>query len=157
VPCAVADIFAAGGEGGRELAREVVEHAERKVHPFTPLYDLAAPIKEKVERIARRMYGATSVEYTRAAERDLAEIARLGYAGLPVCMAKTPNSLTDDPRVVGRPESFDITVSNVILAAGAGFVVPLLGEIIRMPGLPTQPRAERVDLVDGQVEGLLEG
>jgi len=157
VPCAVADVFAAGGEGGRELARAVVEHAERKSRPFTPLYDLALPVKDKVDVIARRMYGATSVEFTRAAERDLKEIARLGYAGLPICMAKTPNSLTDDPQVVGRPESFDITVRNVILAAGAGYVVPLLGEIIRMPGLPAQPQAERIDLVDGEVVGLLGG
>ena len=157
VPCAVADIFAAGGEGGRELARAVVDHAERKAKPFTPLYDLALTVKEKVELIARRMYGATSVEYTRAAERDLREIERLGYSGLPICMAKTPNSLTDDPLVVGRPESFDITVRNFILAAGAGFVVPLLGEIIRMPGLPAHPQAERMDLVDGQVVGLLGG
>ncbi len=101
--------------------------------------------------------GATSVEYTKAAERDLKEIARLGYEGLPICMAKTPNSLTDDPRVVGRPESFDVTVRNVILAAGAGFVVPLLGEIIRMPGLPPQPQAERMDLIDDRVVGLLGG
>jgi len=157
VPCAVADIFRAGGEGGRELALAVVDHAERKAKPFIPLYDLALPVKEKVERIARRMYGATSVEYTRAAERDLREIERLGYSGLPICMAKTPNSLTDDPLVVGRPESFDITVRNFILAAGAGFVVPLLGEIIRMPGLPAQPQAERMDLVDGKVVGLLGG
>ena len=157
VPCAVADVFARGGAGGRELARAVVEHAERKSRPFTPLYDLDLPVKEKVERIARHMYGAASVEYTRPAERDLREIARLGYAGLPVCMAKTPNSLTDDPHVIGRPESFDVTVRNVILAAGAGFVVPLLGEIIRMPGLPAQPQAERMDLVDGEVQGLLGG
>jgi len=157
VPCAVADVFASGGAGGRELAQSVVDHAERRSRPFTPLYDLALPIKDKVERIARRMYGASSVEYTKAAERDLEEIARLGYAGLPVCMAKTPNSLTDDPQVVGRPGSFDITVRSVILAAGAGFVVPLLGEIIRMPGLPAKPQAERMDLVDGEVVGLLGG
>jgi len=157
VPCAVADVFATGGEGGRELARAVVDHAERKTKPFTPLYDLALPVKAKIERIASRMYGATAVEYTKAADRDLKEIARLGYAGLPICMAKTPNSLTDDPQVVGRPAGFDITVRNVVLAAGAGFVVPLLGEIIRMPGLPAQPQAERMDLVDGQVVGLLGG
>jgi formate--tetrahydrofolate ligase len=155
--CAVADIFAAGGAGGRDLAHAVVDQAERKSRPFTPLYDLALPIKDKVEIVARRMYGAASVEYTKAAERDLREIERLGYAGLPICMAKTPNSLTDDPQVVGHPERFDITVRNVILAAGAGFVVPLLGDIIRMPGLPASPQAERMDLVDGQVVGLLGG
>jgi formate--tetrahydrofolate ligase len=157
VPCAVAEVFSSGGEGGRELARAVVEHAERKSHPFTPLYELDAPVKEKIAIVARRMYGATTVEYTKAAERDLKEIERLGQAGLPICMAKTPSSLTDDPQVVGRPESFDITVRNVLLAAGAGFVVPLLGEIIRMPGLPVVPQAERMDLVDGKVVGLLGG
>ena len=157
VPCAVADVFAEGGEGGRELARAVVEHAERKSKPFAPLYDLALPIPEKVLTIARRMYGAETVEFTRAAERDIREIVGLGYSDLPVCMAKTPNSLTDDPSVVGRPESFDITVRRVVLAAGAGFVVPLLGDIIRMPGLPAEPQAERMDLVDGRVTGLLGG
>ena len=157
VPCAVADIFAHGGEGGRELAREVVGHAERKSRPFTPLYALDLPLPEKILAVARQMYGADEVAYTKAAERDLAEIERLGYAGLPVCMAKTPNSLTDDPQVVGRPEEFDITVRNVILAAGAGFVVPLLGDILRMPGLPASPQAVRMDLVDGRVTGLLGG
>ena len=156
-PCAVADIFARGGEGGREIAQAVVDHAERKSRPFTPLYALDAPIPEKILRIARQMYGADEVTYTRAAERDLAEIARLGYADLPVCMAKTPNSLTDDPQIVGRPEEFDITVRNVILAAGAGFVVPLLGDILRMPGLPATPQAVHMDLVDGKVVGLLGG
>ncbi|MCL4838583.1 MAG: formate--tetrahydrofolate ligase [Thermoanaerobaculia bacterium] len=157
VPCAVADIFARGGDGGRDLAHEVVAHAERKSRPFTPLYDLDSPVQEKILAVARRMYGADEVAYTKAAERDLAEIERLGYAGLPVCMAKTPNSLTDDPQVVGRPEEFDITVRNVILAAGAGFVVPLLGDILRMPGLPASPQAVRMDLVDGKVTGLLGG
>ncbi|MBN1336192.1 MAG: formate--tetrahydrofolate ligase [Deltaproteobacteria bacterium] len=157
VPCAVADVFASGGEGGRELAQAVVEQAEQHSKPFRPLYDLALPIRAKVNRIAQCMYGAENVEFTRAAERDLREIERLGYASLPVCMAKTPSSLTDDPRVVGRPEAFDITVRRVLLAAGAGYVVPLLGEIIRMPGLPEQPQAERMDWVEGRVEGLLGG
>ncbi len=157
VPSAVADVFAAGGEGGRDLARAVVEQAERHTRPFRPLYDLALPVKDKVDAIARCMYGAQAVTFTKAAERDLGEIERLGYAHLPVCMAKTPNSLTDDPAVVGRPEDFDIAVRRVILAAGAGYVVPLLGEIIRMPGLPERPQAERMDLVDGEVVGLLGG
>ena len=155
VPCAEATVFQDGGAGGRELAAEVVAHAERRSRPFTPLYDLALPPKEKIATIAARMYGARAVEYTAAAERDLREIERLGYAALPVCMAKTPNSLSDDPQVVGSPEAFEITVRNVILAAGAGFLVPLLGEIIRMPGLPTTPQAEAIDLVDGKVVGLL--
>jgi formate--tetrahydrofolate ligase len=140
-----------------DSAQAVVDHAERKSRPFTPLYALDAPIPEKILRIARQMYGADEVTYSRAAERDLVEIARLGYANLPVCMAKTPNSLTDDPQIVGRPEEFGITVRNVILAAGAGFVVPLLGDILRMPGLPATPQAVHMDLVDGKVVGLLGG
>jgi len=155
VPCAEASVFQSGGDGGRALAEEVVAQAERRSRPFTPLYDLATPAKAKIATIAARMYGARAVEYTAAAERDLREIERLGYAALPVCMAKTPNSLSDDPQVVGRPEAFDVTVRSVILAASAGFLVPLLGEIIRMPGLPSAPQAEKIDLVDGKVVGLL--
>ncbi|HEX5043020.1 MAG TPA: formate--tetrahydrofolate ligase [Candidatus Polarisedimenticolaceae bacterium] len=155
VPCAETSVFQRGGEGGRALAEEVVAHAERRSRPFTPLYDLRAPVREKIATVAGRMYGARAVEYTAAAERDLREIARLGHQGLPVCMAKTPTSLSDDPHVIGRPEAFDVTVRSVILAAAAGFVVPLLGEIIRMPGLPTAPQAERIDLVEGRVVGLL--
>jgi len=156
-PCAVATIFAEGGEGGRDLAAAVIEQASRKTRPFTPLYDWEAPIRDKVETIATRVYGARSVSYAKPAARDLALIEKLGYAGLPVCMAKTQNSLSDDPSRIGRPEGFDVTVRSVVLSAGAGFVVPLLGEIIRMPGLPAVPQAERMDWVDGRVEGLLGG
>ena len=155
VPCAETTVFQRGGEGGRLLAEEVRAHAERKSRPFTPLYDPAQPPKDKIATIATRMYGARAVEYTAAAERDLKEIGRLGYSALPICMAKTPNSLSDDPQVVGRPEAFGVTVRQVILAASAGFLVPLLGEIIRMPGLPTEPQAEHIDLMDGRVVGML--
>jgi formate--tetrahydrofolate ligase len=157
VPYALADVFAKGGEGGRDLAATVVTHAEKKSEPFRPLYDWSWPIPMKVETIARLMYGAATVGMTKVAERDLKQIEKLGYGGLPVCMAKTPNSLSDDPKVVGRPENFDVTVRSFVLAAGAGFVVPLLGEIIRMPGLPAEPQAEKMDWVDGKVIGLLGG
>ena len=153
----LAEIFAKGGDGGTDLARAVVAQAAKATAPYTPLYDWKLPIREKVETIARKIYGARSVSYAKAAERDLKQINQLGYAGLPVCIAKTQNSLSDDPSLAGRPRDFDITVRRVILAAGAGFVVPLLGEIIRMPGLPAAPQAEKMDWVDGKVVGLLGG
>ncbi len=155
--CAVADIFANGGEGGRDLAHAVVDQAGRKNAPYKPLYEWSQPIPEKIEAIARQVYGARSVSFSKPAKRDLAQIEKLGYAGLPVCMAKTQNSLSDDPTAIGRPKDFDVTVRSIVLAAGAGFVVPLLGEIIRMPGLPAVPQAEKMDLVDGKVVGLLGG
>jgi formate--tetrahydrofolate ligase len=107
-----------------------------------------------MEKIARAMYGAAGVVWTREAEQDLTQIERLGYAGLPLCVAKTPASLSDDPSVPGRPEGFEVTVRKVILSAGAGFVVPLLGDILRMPGLSASPQAHRIDLVDGEVVNL---
>jgi formate--tetrahydrofolate ligase len=155
VPFAVSDIFEEGGAGGIELAEAVVQHAEKSSSPFRPLYDWSEPIKTKMEKVAQLMYGAARVVYTKAAERDLATIEKLGGASLPLCVAKTPASLSDDPTLVGRPEGFEITVRNVILSAGAGFVVPLLGTILRMPGLPRQPQLERMDLVDGEVVGML--
>ena len=155
--CAVADVFARGGEGGRELAAAVVDQVERQTRPFTPLYDWQWPLKQKIATIATQVYGARSVAYSKAAERDLELIAKLGYARLPVCMAKTQSSLSDDPTAVGRPEGFEILVRSVVLSAGAGYVVPLLGEMLRMPGLPAVPQAEKMDWIDGRVTGLLGG
>ncbi len=151
VPFAVSDVFARGGEGGVALAETVAAHAERHSRPFTPLYTWGEPIVVKMEKVARAMYGASAVVWTREAQRALAQVEKLGFAALPLCIAKTQKSLSDDPQVVGRPEDFEITVRDVILAAGAGYVVPLLGDILRMPGLPASPQAERMDLVDGQV------
>ena len=153
-PFALSEIFARGGEGGVELARSVVAHAERKSKPFCPLYSWDEPVKVKMEKIARAMYGATEVAWSKEAEQDLATIRRFGAEGLPLCVAKTQKSLSDDPKRLGRPEDFEIHVRNVILAAGAGYLVPLLGEIIRMPGLPPVPQAEKMDLVDGRVVGM---
>jgi formate--tetrahydrofolate ligase len=154
VPVAMADHFARGGEGGVELAETVMEHAERESQPFRPLYDRTEPVKQKMEKIARSIYGARQVLYTKQAEKDLALIERLGHAELPLCVAKTPTSLTDDPSRAGRPEDFDITVRGFILATGAGYVVPLLGDILRMPGLPAVPQSDYIELVDGEVVGL---
>jgi len=153
-PFAVSDVFARGGEGGVDLARQVIAHAERCPSPFHPLYEADDPFEVKLSKIARAMYGANEVEITKDAQRDLKTIRRFGYGDLPLCVAKTQKSLSDDPKLLGRPEDFEITVRNVVLAAGAGFLVPMLGTILRMPGLPRSPQAERMYLVDGKVVGL---
>ncbi|MEO8196660.1 MAG: formate--tetrahydrofolate ligase [Thermoanaerobaculia bacterium] len=157
VPVALADVFGKGGEGGQELGRAVLAQAKLADAPYTPLYDWNLSIPEKIETIARKIYGARSVSFAKAATRDLKQIVALGYGNLPICVAKTQNSLSDDPSLVNRPRDFDITVRRIVLSAGAGFVVPLLGEIIRMPGLPAQPQAEKMDWVNGEVVGLLGG
>ncbi len=155
VPFAVSDIFAEGGEGGRELAQMVVDHADPEENRFKPLYDWSEPIKVKMDKIASLMYGAAAVRYTRTAEKELKQLEDLGYGGLPLSVAKTPSSLTDDPTRAGRPRDFEIVVRDFIVSAGAGFVVPLLGDIMRMPGLSASPQAERMNLVDGEVEGFV--
>jgi formate--tetrahydrofolate ligase len=157
VPLALAEHYAKGGEGAVELACSVMEQTAGTPQVFRPLYDWAEPIKSKVEKIARAMYGARDVLYTAPAERDLKRIQKLGFEGLPICMAKTQSSLSDNPALAGRPRDFDVTVRNLVLATGAGYVVPMLGDIIRMPGLPLNPAAHRVDLVDGKVVGLMAG
>jgi formate--tetrahydrofolate ligase len=151
IPFAVSEVFARGGEGGVALAETVMAHAERRARAFTPLYDWSEPITAKMAKVAHAMYGAREVAWTKEAQRALAQIEKLGFGALPLCIAKTQKSLSDDPQVVGRPEDFEITVRDVILAAGAGYVVPLLGDIMRMPGLPASPQAERMDLVEGRV------
>jgi formate--tetrahydrofolate ligase len=154
VAFAVADHHARGGAGGLDLARAVIAHAETRQRPFTPLYDWRAPVPDKIAVIARKMYGARGVVLTKAAQRDLADVCRLGYADLPVCIAKTQNSLADDPSLRGRPHDFDVTVRAIQINAGAGFLVVLTGDILRMPGLPKTPLAESVDLIDGTIVGL---
>ena len=154
VPFAVCDSFARGGEGALELARTVEAHAERQSRPFRPLYAPGDPLADKIGAVARRMYGARGVAFSRRAERELAEIERLGYGRLPICVAKTPASLSDDPALQGRPDGFDLHVRGLEPNAGAGFVVVLTGDVLRMPGLPRHPRAERIDLRDGEIKGL---
>jgi formate--tetrahydrofolate ligase len=157
VPFAVSDIYARGGDGGTELARAVIDNAESEEDRFRPLYDWSEPIKTKMEKIAQLMYGAATVSYTRQADTGLRQLEELGYGELPLCVAKTPTSLSDDPRLSGRPRDFEVVVRDFIVSAGAGFVVPLLAEIMRMPGLGAVPQAEHMDLVDGEVEGFLGG
>ena len=153
VPFAVTDHHARGGEGAEELARTVMAHVQRH-RRFTPLYATEEPIPDKILAVAQKMYGAKSVSFTKQAEREIKQTQRLGYADLPVCIAKTPASLSDDPTLRGRPDGFDVTVRSVQINAGAGFLVVLTGDILRMPGLPRRPLAERIDLVAGEIVGL---
>jgi formate--tetrahydrofolate ligase len=154
VPFAVSDHHARGGDGAVALAQTVMAHAEQRSAPFRPLYDWSQPVAEKILAVAQKMYGARQVVFTKTAQRDLEDLQRLGYAGLPVCIAKTPASLSDDPARRGRPVDFDVTVRGIQINAGAGFLVVLTGEILRMPGLPHKPLAESLDLDDGQIVGL---
>jgi formate--tetrahydrofolate ligase len=156
VQALVTDVFTRGGAGGEALARALDALLAREPARFTPLYDWAAPIKTKIETIATRMYGAERVVYARRAETQMAQAEALGYAGLPICMAKTQRSLSDDPALLGRPRDFAVTVTEVRISAGAGFLVPLTGDILTMPGLPRSPNAERIDVdAEGRITGLL--
>jgi len=151
---AVADGFALGGDGMTDLAEQVVAQAEAASKPLNFLYDLEDSIATKMEKVATKVYGARSVKWNSTAISQRKLVERLGYGGLPLCIAKTPMSLSDNARKVGRPQDFEITVSDLVLSAGAGFVVPLLGSVMRMPGLPAVPQAAGMDLVDGEVVGL---
>ena len=154
------DGFARGGEGALDLAAAVAEIADATdAAPPAPryVYELSETIPEKVKKIARTVYGAKDVVFAGSSEKDLKRIADLGYSGLPVCMAKTQLSLTDDPTVPGRPRDFTVTVREVRLSAGAGFVVPLTGEMMTMPGLPREPAALKVKLLpSGKIRGLMQ-
>jgi len=144
-----------GGAGAADLARQVVAVTDASSPGFTPLYDWADPVVEKIEKVCKGAYGASGVAYSKRAEMDLKRIARLGLEGLPICMAKTPASLSDDPKRLGRPEGFTITVREIQVAAGAGFLVPITGDIMRMPGLPKVPGAVSMRInEEGEIEGL---
>ncbi len=156
VQAVVAEVFARGGAGGEGLAAALDTLLAREPSLFKPLYDWGAPVKAKIETIATRMYGAERVVYTKRADGQIAQAEALGYAGLPICMAKTQRSLSDDPTLLGRPRDFTVTVSELRISAGAGFLVPLTGEIMTMPGLPRSPNAERMDVdAEGRITGLL--
>ena len=154
VNVALSDVFAKGGEGGIELAKEVVTLAESGKANFKPIYELDMPLKAKIETIAKEIYGADGVNYTKEADKALKEFEALGYGNLPVCMAKTQYSFSDDQTLLGRPSGFTITIKNCRIAAGAGFVVVLTGDIMTMPGLPKVPAAEKIDVSD---EGVISG
>ncbi|MEL7371830.1 MAG: formate--tetrahydrofolate ligase [Myxococcota bacterium] len=151
---AVCTHFANGGEGALDLAQAVVDGSPEVAPSLKPTYPLDAPVKEKIRAVATQIYGAQGVVFSPSAEKDLATIQQQNFENLPVCMAKTQASLSDDPKRPGRPEGFDITVRNIQVNAGAGFLVVLTGDMLRMPGLPRVPAADRIDLVDGQIQNL---
>lgn len=151
---ALSNVFGKGGEGGIELAQKVVQACE-KPSDFAPIYPLDLTIKEKIEVIAKEIYGATKVNFVPAAEKAIAEISEIGGDKLPVCIAKTQYSLSDNPSLLGAPKDFEITVKNATLSNGAGFVVVYTGEIMTMPGLPKTPAAHSIDVSeDGKITGL---
>ena len=150
----LSEVWAKGGDGGVELAEEIVRMCEDEKPDFKFLYSLDLSIKEKIEAIATKIYGADGVDYAPEAEEALELITRNGYSGLPICMAKTQASLSDDKTVVGRPRGWRLTVREARLSAGAGFIVPVCGKMMTMPGLPKRPAAESIDLVDGKIVGL---
>lgn len=155
VNVALSEVFAKGGEGGVELAKEVVALATSGKAGFKLLYGEELSLKEKIETIAKKIYGAVGVNYTKEANNALKDFEKMGYGHLPVCMAKTQYSFSDDPVLLGRPEGFEITIKNCRIAAGAGFVVVLTGDIMTMPGLPKVPAAEKIDVSDdGVISGL---
>jgi formate--tetrahydrofolate ligase len=140
--------FDAGGAGCTELAEVVRDLTARSEAQFTPLYDWNDSIEQKIATVAREMYGAQAVDYTARGKRDREQLEKAGFGRLPVCIAKTQQSLSDNPALLGRPKDFLVTVREIHLAAGAGFVIPITGEIMRMPGLPKSPMASRFDLTD---------
>ena len=151
---ALSNVFGKGGDGGVELAKKVVEACE-KPSDFKPIYDIDLTVKEKIEAIAEKIYGAAKVNYTTAAEKAIAEVQKLGADKLPVCIAKTQYSLSDNPALLGAPGDFEITVRNVSLSNGAGFTVVYTGDIMTMPGLPKAPAAHNIDVnSDGKITGL---
>ncbi len=155
VPFAVADVYNEGGEGGIELAGKVVSVIHNKKPKFRFLYPLEVSVKEKIEAIARNVYGAGKVVYSITAEDDIRIVNKLGLDMLPICMAKTPYSLSDDPSLRGRPTNFKITVKEIRISAGAGFLVPITGKITTMPGLPAKPAAVRIDVDErGRITGI---
>ena len=156
IECAVADLWARGGEGAIDLARKVIAVAESDPPVFEPMYDWNWDVKKKIETIATKIYGAEYVDYTPQAKRDLNKIAELGLEKLPVCIAKTQKSLSDNPALLGRPKDFIITVREIEIASGAGFLIPITGDIMRMPGLPAHPASENISIDNsGNITGLM--
>lgn len=155
IPVAVVDVWQQGGEGGIELAGKLVSLIHNKSSKFHYLYDVNSPVKEKIETIAKKMYGAGRVVYTVIAEQDIMLCQKLGLDKLPICIAKTQYSLSDEPKLLGKPKDFKITVRQLRFSAGAGFLVPMTGKITTMPGLPAKPSSEKIDIDSkGNISGL---
>jgi formate--tetrahydrofolate ligase len=155
VPFVVSEGFAKGSEGTLDLAREVMNAAESCESTFKPTYNLEDSVREKIEKVCRTVYGAQYVIFSNKAKRQLKRFEELGFGDLPICIAKTQKSLSDDEKLLGRPENFDIHIREFEIAAGAGFLIPIAGTILRMPGLPSTPAAEGIDIDDhGIISGL---
>ncbi|WP_299245062.1 formate--tetrahydrofolate ligase [uncultured Aquimarina sp.] len=155
VRVALAEVWEKGGEGGLELAKHVIDVVTSDISDFQPLYQWESKVTDKIETIATEIYGAKHVDYTSKAKTHLKRITNLGLDHLPVCIAKTQKSLSDNPKLLGRPKDFILTVREIEIAAGAGFLIPITGEIMRMPGLPAHPSSEGIDVNDeGEITGL---
>ena len=155
VEAVLSEVWGKGGEGGIEMAKAVVRVCETKESNFKPLYDVEDSIKDKIEKIAKEIYGAEAVIFTKVCEKQIAEIEKLGFDKMPICMAKTQYSLSDDPTLLGRPTGFKITVREIKVSKGAGFLVAMTGEIMTMPGLPKVPAANKIDILpSGEIVGL---
>lgn len=151
----VANFHAEGGKGGLELAGQVIGMVDKEICRYHGLYDWNSPVEDKIFTVASQIYGAQKVDYTTEAKADLKKINKYGYDKLPICVAKTQKSLSDNPELIGRPKDFLVTVREIVIASGAGFLVPITGEIMRMPGLPKHPSAETIDVEgDGDISGL---
>jgi formate--tetrahydrofolate ligase len=154
VNVALSEVWGKGSDGGMELAQEVIRLAETDSN-VEFAYDLKLPIKEKIKAIATKLYGAEDVEFSPKASKEIVNFEKVGFGNLPICMAKNQYSLTDDAKILGRPTGFKITIRDITISAGAGFLVALTGDIMKMPGLPKVPAAENIDVdVDGKIKGL---
>lgn len=156
IDCAVADLWAKGGEGALELAKKVLAVTDSDPPVFDPMYDWSWDVKKKIETLATRIYGAEHVDYSPQAKKDLKKISELGLEQMPICIAKTQKSLSDNPALLGRPKDFIITVREIEIASGAGFLIPITGNIMRMPGLPAHPASENISIDNnGNITGLM--
>ncbi|RLC50707.1 MAG: formate--tetrahydrofolate ligase [Candidatus Cloacimonadota bacterium] len=152
---AIVDYFAKGGEGGLELAEKVEKLIKNEICKLHQLYEWDAPVEKKIETVAKQIYGAEKIDFLPKAKSDLRKIKKFGYDKIPVCIAKTQKSLSDNPKLLGRPKDFLVTVREILIAGGAGFLIPITGEIMRMPGLPKKPAAANIDIdKDGKISGL---
>src|SRR5690606_15037887 len=155
IKIAVADVWGNGGRGALDLAQKVVDVVAGNTSNFKPLYNWEMDVVSKIEIIAKKIYAAANVEFSSKAKKDLKTITHLGFDHFAICMAKTQKSLSDNPKLIGRPENFTITIREIEIASGAGFLIPITGDMMRMPGLPTHPASENISLDNlGVVYGL---
>jgi formate--tetrahydrofolate ligase len=151
----LSEVWAKGGKGGEEVAKELIRLIEEEKNEFTYAYELDIPIKEKIRKIVKKVYGADDAVFSTKASKEIKKLEELGFGNVPICMAKTQYSLTDDPKKLGRPTGFTVEVREVGISAGAGFIVALTGSIMKMPGLPKAPAAEKIDVDEnGVITGL---